>query len=225
MNTLPSFALALAQGADGVELDVRLTRDDEMMIIHDPTVDHTTDGSGEINDMTFAQVRALDAGAWFDEKFRGTKIPTLDEVFQLIGGKLVINIEIKSESFRTDGVEAKVADAIRNHGLDEQVIVSSFNPLTLRRFYKIAPHIPIAYLHHPSVPMFFPDLMYGLPHNSRNPYQEDVTPRYMKWAKKHGYRVNTWTVNDPARARELRDLGVDCLITDNPDKIIAALRS
>src|SRR5664279_5072772 len=87
MNTLPSFELALAQGADGIELDVRLTRDSEMIIMHDADIDSTTDRHGAVRDFTLAELQALDAGAWFNESFKGTRIPTLDQVFEAFGKK------------------------------------------------------------------------------------------------------------------------------------------
>ena len=89
---------------------------------------------GFVHDFTLAEIQALDAGAWFNESFRGTRVPTLDEVFEAFGKRTRINVEIKAESLRSDGIEAKTADAIRRHGLARSVIVSSFNPLTLRRF-------------------------------------------------------------------------------------------
>ena len=128
MNTLPSFELALAQGADGVELDVRLTRDCEMIIMHNETVDETSDGEGRVADFTLAELKALDAGSWFGEAFKGVRVPTLDEVFEAIGRRTRINVEIKAEGLRSDGIEQKVANAIRRHNLLRSVIVSSFNP-------------------------------------------------------------------------------------------------
>lgn len=224
MNTLPSFELALAQGADGVELDVRLTRDGEMIIMHNDTVDETTDGEGRVADFTLAELKALDAGAWFGAAFKGARVPTLDEVFEAIGKRTRINVEIKAEGLRSDGIEQKVANAIRRHGLQRSILVSSFNPLTLRRFRRALPEVPIGYLHAEDIPPFIPHLMSGLPHEARNPHFTEINARYMQWAKGAGYRVNTWTVNDPARAAALHDLGVDCIITDQPDVILAAVR-
>ncbi len=223
MNTLPSFELALQQGADGIELDVRLSFDGALVIMHDDRVDATTDGAGRVADLTLAQLQSLDAGAWFGEAFRGTHIPTLDEVFETVGRRMRINVEIKAETARGNGIEVKVADTIRRHGLARSVIISSFNPLTLRRFRHEMPAVPIGYLYAIDTPSFIPHLIIGLEHEARNPHYSMVDAHYMVWAKKSGYRVNTWTVNDPARAVELRDLGVDCIITDAPDRIIAAL--
>lgn len=228
MNTLPSFELALAQGADGVELDVRLTRDGEMVILHDDSVDATTDGKGHVRDLTLSEVKALDAGSYFDPKFKGAQIPTLDEVFEAIGKRTRINVEIKAETLleglRGDGVELKVAEAIRRHGLARSIIVSSFNPLTLRRFRREMPEVPIGFLYEPNTQFLTSHLLMGLPHEARNPHYSMIDRKYMAWAKGAGYRVNTWTVNDPVRAIELRNWGVDCIITDQPDTIIAALR-
>ena len=97
MNTIPSFELALKQGADGVKLDVRLTRDGEMVILHNETVDETSDGTGHVEDLMLAEIKALDAGAWFNPAFKGTRIPTLDEVFEAIGKRRRINVEIKAD--------------------------------------------------------------------------------------------------------------------------------
>lgn len=225
MNTLPAFELALAQGADGVELDVRLTRDGEMIVMHDDRVDATTDGEGYVHDLTLEQMKRLDAGAWFNESFRGATVPTLDEVFEAIGKRTRINVEIKGESLRSNGVEAKVADAIRRHDLASSIIVSSFNPLILRRFRRDMPEVPIGFLHEPKTGFLTSHLMVGLPHEARNPRHDLIDAKYMAWAKGAGYRVNTWTVNDPARAVDLRNLGVDCVITDAPDVIIATLQT
>src|SRR5690242_18182539 len=112
MNTLPAFELAALQGADGVELDVHFSKDKQLIVLHDFTVDHTTNGTGFARDMTLAELKTLDAGSKKDPKFAGVQIPTLDEVFAAIGQKLYINVEIKSETAETDGVEQAVADCL-----------------------------------------------------------------------------------------------------------------
>jgi glycerophosphoryl diester phosphodiesterase len=223
MNTLPAFEKAVQLGADGIELDTHLTKDREAIVLHDFTVDHTTNGSGFIRDMTLAQVKELDAGIKFGEPFRGTRIPTLSEVFEAVGDRLYINVEIKSESAETDGVEQVVADLIARYNLQKRVIVSSFNPLALRRFRDILPEVPIGFLYAPDSPRV-EELMDALPHEARHPHHSMVNTDYMAWAKQHGYRVNTWTVNDPARAAELYKLRVDGIITDKPDVIREALQ-
>lgn len=222
MNTIPAFELALKQGADGIELDTHLSKDGHLIVLHDFSVDATTDGKGLAKDMTLAELKALDAGSSFSEEYAGTRIPTLDEVFEVVGKKLFINVEIKSETQETDGVEQAVVDCISRHNLAKTVIVSSFNPLALKRFRAIMPQVPIGYLYEPEND--FRSEMEGFPHEARHPYYEMIDAAYMKWAKEHDFRVNTWTVNDPQIAVALRDLGVDALITDKPDVIIEALR-
>jgi glycerophosphoryl diester phosphodiesterase len=226
MNTLPSFQLALDQGAHGIELDVHRSKDGYPVILHDFTVDSTTNGTGRITDMTLAEIKELDAGSYFGEAYKGVQIPTLDEVFELVGHQMIVNVEIKSESVNTDGVEQVVADCIQRHNMAARVVVSSFNPLTLKRFRQIMPHIALGYLHQTG---YEPD-GYGTEAaitrgecEAWHPNQTMVDAEYMQQAKQSNRKVNVWTVNDPQRARELRDLGVDALITDAPDVILKAI--
>ncbi|MEO8608542.1 MAG: glycerophosphodiester phosphodiesterase [Chloroflexota bacterium] len=222
MNTLPAFELAAEQGADGVELDVHFSKDKQLIVLHDFTIDHTTNGTGYARDMTLAQLKALDAGSWKGEQYKGVQIPTLDEVFDAIGQKLFVNVEIKSETEETDGVEQAVADCLQRKNMQERVIISSFNPLALKRFREIMPDVPIGYLYVAEAQPFA-EVMETLPHEARHPHHPMIDQEYMDWAKSKGYRVNTWTVNDPARAIELKRLGVDAIITDTPDVMREAL--
>jgi glycerophosphoryl diester phosphodiesterase len=219
-NTLPAFELALAQGADGIELDVHLSADKYPVVIHDETVDKTTNGSGYVHTKTLAELKKLDAGEWFSPDFAGIQIPTLDEVFAAVGDKLFINVEIKAFG---GGVEWVVADCIARFGLQDRVIISSFNPLTVRRFYQAMPHVPVGFLYQEKPPWWMRAILLGIPLEAHHPYHEIIDGKYMLETKGEGYRVNTWTVNDPERAVLLRNYGVDTLITDNPDTIVKAL--
>lgn len=223
MNTLPAFELAAAQGADGIELDVHRSADGEAVIVHDFTVDKTTDGSGSVQAMTLAQLKALDAGSWKDESFAGTRIPTLDEVFEAVGQRLYINVEIKSKFLQSDGLEQLVANKIQQFDMQDRVLVSSFNPLALRRFRRIMPDVPVGYLTAPDDPFYKHWLMLGLAYEAVHPYHDAINPALVQNVTQQGHIVNTWTVNDSERAVALRDMGVRCLITDNPDVIINAL--
>lgn len=226
MNTLPAFELALAQGAHGIELDVHRSLDGYPVIVHDFHVDATTNGSGSVTQMTLAELKALDAGSWFDPKFTGVCIPTLDEVFEAVGKRLFVNVEIKSITEETDGVEQVVADCIRRHSMIERVIVSSFNPLTLMRFRAILPDVPLGFLYEESfdfparAAMRDPNLTYEAFH----PHHAGITASVIVEQKRLGRCLNTWTVNDPQRASDLQMLGVDGIITDNPDLILKALK-
>ncbi len=223
MNTLPAFELAIQQGADGVELDAHFSKDREVVIVHDFMVDATTNGTGRVKEMALAQLKALDAGGWFGEQFKKTRIPTLDEVFKTIGQKLYINVEIKVESSDTEGLEQVIAEKINDYAMQQRVIVSSFNLPILERFRHIAPNVPVGFLHSTVLDDTQRRKLNELQFEAVHPHHTLIDAAYMAWAKANGYRVNTWTVNDPMRALELRDLGVDAIITDNPDIILKAL--
>jgi len=225
MNTMPAFELAVEQGADGIELDVHRSEDGHPVIVHDFTVDATSDGHGHVADMTLRELKALDAGSWFDPQFAGARIPTLDEVFDAFGQQVIINVEIKSNSVISDGIEQLISDCIQRHGMQERVIVSSFNPMTLRRFREIAPNIPIGYLYAPGYLRQLQSLLGNLPHEARHPHHETVDANYIEKAAHNNHIINAWTVNDPVRARELKQLGVHGIITDHPDQIIEAIRA
>jgi len=221
-NTLAAFRLAAEMGADGIELDVQLCRDGEVMVIHDFTVDGTTDGHGAVRDLTLAQLKELDAGSWFDPIFAGERIPTLQEVFDQVGHRLLINVELKSLPGITRGLEGEVVRLIEDHNLAQRVIVSSFNPLAVRKVKKLNPTIPSALLHAPDQPLVLRRvwLSHLVRHEFRHPHYSMVDERYLAWARKNGYRINVWTVNHEADMRRLLALGVDGIMTDCLDLLL-----
>jgi glycerophosphoryl diester phosphodiesterase len=224
-NTLAAFALARKQGADGVELDTSLSKDGVPVVIHDLSLDATTNGAGLVRNYTLKQLKEFDAGSHYDFAFRHETIPTLDEVFETVGHDMVINVELKTDAIRANGLEPNVLTVIRRHNASGRVIVSSFNPFALRRFHAIAPDIPIGYLYAAgsSLPYRFGWFMFALPHQARHPEQVLVDKEFMAWARANNFRVNTWTVDAPERIRELRDLGVDAIITNRPQVALEAL--
>lgn len=218
MNTMPAFELALEQGAVGVELDVHLTRDGHVVIVHDFTVDRTSNGSGHVGDFTLEEIRQLDAGAWFDARFKGVQIPTLDEVFQQFGRDLTFNVEIKYESETSNGIEYAVRDLIYQHNMQTRVIVSSFHAGMLQWFRAIDTEIPLGYL----TMSGNIDEYLSLDCEAYHPHHELIDAQYVARANAQGRFVNTWTVNDPQRAKALFGMGVNVVITDQPDVILAA---
>ena len=219
MNTMASFLLAYEQGADGVELDAHLSKDGHIVIVHDFTVDASTDGYGDVSDLTLAELKRLDAGGWFAEEFAGERIPTLDEVFGGFADKLYINVEIKSRVDDDSDIAAAVSDCIRRHGLTEQTIVSSFDARLLRKFREICPEALMGYLHGPDVSA----IMDEVPHEARHPRRDFIDVEYMRRARDRGFLVNAWTVNDADRACALKKMGVNGIITDCPAATINAL--
>lgn len=225
MNTIHAFELAAEQGADAIELDVHLTKDGELIIVHDFTIDHTTDSKGIVTEKTLAELKSLDAGSWFDEKFAGTRLPTLDEVFEAVGDKLYINVEIKTLSQDGDGTEEAVATCIKKHNMSERVIVSSFNPLVLKRFRPIAPDIPIGYLLHPMSPNKEPHkILPPTEYEALHFFHEMVNDEQMAFAQQHNLIVNCWTVNETDIALNLKSAGVRGVMTDYPDLMVEALK-
>jgi len=152
-NTLASFQKAREMGADGVELDVMLCADGEVVVSHDFSVDRTTDGQGRVQDLPLADLKALDAGSWFGAEFRGERMPTLLEVVQWAGDDLLLNIELKNLGIGTEGLESKVIAIVREHKLEQRVVLSSFNPLVLRRIRQLAPTLHTGLLYSGDLPL------------------------------------------------------------------------
>lgn len=223
MNTLAAFELARKRGADGIELDVQLSRDGQLVVVHDDTVDATTDGRGRVADLTLAELKRLDAGAWFSQRFAGERIPTLDEVFDGFGSALLINVEIKASRAQGDRLDKRLADCIQRHNMRERIIVSCFDPFVLRRIRPMMPTVMQGYLYAPDMPASYTLPPNELRHEARHPRQDMVDEGYMEWARTQGYYVNVWTVNDVERALRLKRLGVNVIMTDEPGRIISAL--
>ncbi|HFE67270.1 MAG TPA: glycerophosphodiester phosphodiesterase [Chloroflexi bacterium] len=206
-NTLAAFALAQAQGADGVELDVQLSADGRAVIIHDTTVDRTTNGSGKVSDMTLAELQSLDAGM-------GQTIPTLDELFEMMGPGILYNVELKPFAVDAAGLATAVADRIQAHNLESQVLVSSFNPLMVRQARQhLTPQTMVAHIWYMKQFKYKYLLAKAEAHHPKHTLVDEA---YMAWARKHGWRVHTWAADDPVEAQRLIDLGVNGLITNKP---------
>jgi glycerophosphoryl diester phosphodiesterase len=212
-----------ANRREGVELDTTLTRDGAC---RDPRFDCRWHNRWQ---RAGAQPGPEDdphpdAGS-HDASFKGEQVPTLDETFEALGPDLIVNVELKTNNWRSEGLETAVLAILRRHNAAGRVVVSSFNPFALRRFRALAPDIPIGYLYAPDEPVYlrYGWFMLGLPHEARHPHHSIIDEHYMAWAKARGYRVHTWTVDDPARIRVLRDLGVAAIISNRPDVALEAL--
>lgn len=220
-NTLPAFRRAMEAGAHGVELDVHLSRDGQVVVIHDETVDSVTGISGRVGEMTLAEIQQLDAGSYFGAEFAGAHIPTLDEALDAVGREGIVNIELKGTSVASDGLEREVVRVVHARGMSERVILSSFNPLRLWRLRLLDPRLPRGMLHGPGTPVFVRELWF-LPMvqpDALHPHYSMVNAAYMKRAHQWGVRVNVWTVDDPAQASRLVNLGVDAIITNDPARL------
>lgn len=216
-NTLAAFELAARQGAPAIELDVKLTSDRRVIVLHDGTLNRTTNGSGSVRGLPLAALRELDAGSWFSSEFLGEKIPTLDEVFEAVGGKLLINVELTNYASPWDGLAHEVAALVKTFGLQDRVLFSSFFPTNLQITKKHLPATPRGQLALPGGSGWWQRLAGNWMNiQAEHPYYEDVTPESIQIAHTRGRRVHVWTVNDPHDMRRLADLGVDAIFTDDP---------
>ncbi|NLT29929.1 MAG: glycerophosphodiester phosphodiesterase [Propionibacterium sp.] len=208
-NTLLAFARAARAGAAGIELDVHLLADGTPLVIHDETFDRTTTGTGPVHAAHLEQVTR-----WRAQGDPPQPIPTLAEVLQLLGpGDLTINIELKTDAVTQPGLAEACLRLVDDAGLHERVWWSSFNRYTLRDLRALAPTARIGLLTHGPVDW---EWARDFALQAVHPEHILVTPVLMEQARRHNMRVHAWTVNDPQRQRQLIDLGVDAIITDNP---------
>lgn len=220
-NTLAAFRAAIAADADGIELDVTRCATGEIVVIHDSSANRTTDGTGQVARTPFFALRELDAGSWFAPEYADQRIPTLGEVLALVGHRLRINIEIKGMNLIGNGIEVEIAQMIRERGLGKEALLSSFNPLALLRARRAAPTLQRGLLYGPKPPLHLVHTwMHRLisPH-ALHPHHSMVNEQTMRWARRRGYRVNVWTVNDPETMQRIIRLGVDAVITDHPARL------
>jgi glycerophosphoryl diester phosphodiesterase len=216
-NTLAAFKLAYKYGADGIELDAKLSKDGQVIVIHDAKVDRTCDGSGAVREMTFNEIRNLDAGRKFDPKFKGEKIPSLDEVFETLGKKLLINVELTNYADPKDDLPEKVTKIVKKHKLENDIIFSSFHPTTLRRIQKLLPETPAGLLAFSGLPGALSRSFIGKRWSPKliHPYYSDVTESFVIKEKRWGRKINVWTVDDKSEMERLIHLGINGIITDD----------
>jgi glycerophosphoryl diester phosphodiesterase len=224
-NTLAGFRRALELGLDGVELDVRLCSSGEMVIFHDDDVSRLTNGSGRICELCFDELRRLDAGIRFEEKFQGEKIPSLEEVFELVGGRMLVNVELKTDSLRDQGLEAKVIALIEKMNLQSSIILSSFNPFSLWRAKQKGPDLVAALLFADDQPVHLRRAWATAIINvdGIHPRHPLITEKLMRKARSRKWFVGAWTVDAVARATRFFDIGVDIIISNRPAQLRQAL--
>lgn len=219
-NTLEAFRLAMEMGADGFELDVHLSKDGELVVIHDETVDRTTDGTGLVRDLTLEQLQALDASNGM-EAYRGARIPTLGEVFDLIRDTHhIVNVEVKTDEWFYPRIEEKCLALAAQKGVEDRVIYSSFNHYTLLKLRQLKPDAKLG--------MLFGDIMvepwvYAEPLkvDYLHPMKMNIyVPGFAAGTKAAGLGINMWTINDEETMRECMKYHAG-IITNYPDIAVA----
>ncbi len=227
-NTLTAFKRAVDDGADAIELDIRLTSDGEVIVFHDAQLRRTTNGKGKVEQLTLADLKRLSAGAWFDKSFFSETIPTLDEVLELLPRRIGVNIEIKTDlqSRRHSDIVQRCCSVIQKHRAESYVLISSFHHAFIKDVKQWLPSVATGLLFHP------------LKHVGRSAVAMTTHARanYMIFgggtlrkavvnkAHQHGLCVGEFTVNTPRQFTRALWYGLDAVITDDPASLVV-LRS
>ncbi|WP_196896046.1 glycerophosphodiester phosphodiesterase [Aureivirga marina] len=230
-NTISALNAGISHGVQRVEIDVHVTSDGIPIVMHDDSVDRTTNGTGLVKDLTYEYIKTLDAGSHFSEEFKGEKVPTLDEALKAVNGRATLLIEIKNDKGYYPEIEQKVVDLIHQNNALEWSIVQSFETPTLENVHNIDPTIELHKLFMAKV-NFNQNEAENIDAKTENfdimeyEYISEysifylfATKNVIDSAHQEGKKVNAWTVNDSITAGILKLNGIDGLITDSPDRI------
>jgi glycerophosphoryl diester phosphodiesterase len=225
-NTIAAFDLAISQGTKAFELDTMLTSDKVPVVIHDHTLDRTTNATGEVGQKTLKEIKELDAGSYYSAKFKDEKVPSLKDVLNRYRDGFLINIELKNFHSPKDDLARIVLELVEACGMLDQVLFSSFLPRNLKILRSLQPAAKVALLIPEGILgiIFRSFLFYGQSPEIIHPSSKNVTRDTINNEHQRGRRVNVWRVNNLQIARNLIDWGVDGLITDDPKNTLQLLR-
>ena len=218
-NTMTAFRKALEAGADGIEMDARLTQDGQIVIMHDPTIDRTTNGKGKVRDMLLQEILGLDAGIKKGVVFENERVPMLEQVFAELGGKLLLNIELCNyDEGDNRQLANQTVELIEKYKLVDSVIISSFRFNNLVYVKDKNPGISCGLLAKQGLMGLFARnlLNHSVSVDALHPYYTDVNAGLIRKEQQCGRKVRAWTVNAPQDIRQLYELGVDAIFTDDP---------
>ena len=221
-HTLAAYEAAIAAGADALELDVHLSADGQLVVIHDARLERTTDGRGAVREHTVQELKRLDAGRWFGRRFRGQRIQTLAEVFERFRDRTAFGVELKAGSDQDPGIEERLLDLLRIYDVLDRTLVTSFDHHALRRCRELDADVRtgglvVARLLAPAA-LAPPGVLQALCLRADFLGAAEVAA-----ARAAGLDCYAWVVNDAATARRLQAWGVAGIVTDRPDLIRAAL--
>jgi len=226
-NTLAAFHHAMTDGADAIELDVHLSKDHEVVVIHDDRLERTTNGSGKVRDRTLEDLKKLSAGLWFHKRFSSEKIPTLGEVLDLVEGKLGINIEVKVERSpdRRLDIVKRCLDVIHEYRASRFVMISSFHHPAVRQVNLHDPNIATGVLYHPL--RNFRRSARALVAASHADFfianKSAIRKRMVEEVHKSGFRAGAYSINTRKSLERMQNMNVDCIFSDNPAVVLALL--
>ena len=220
-NTLAAFEKAIQIGVDAVEIDVHATRDGQVVVLHDASLERTTNGQGTVGELTLAQVRQADAGSWHGKEFSGERVPTLQEVLELTRHRALVLVEIKA-----DFIAERVLQIITELQAEDQVVIQSFNPQTVQRIKLLDPGMPAALLvgelSTPSSDSQVGELVRKVLQvgaHALSIWHGALNPAVLEGMRRRGISVWTWTVDEEIAMRDLVQAGVGGIITNYPDRL------
>jgi Glycerophosphoryl diester phosphodiesterase len=221
---MAAFVKAIELGATGIETDVQMTKDGQLVLIHDEQLQRTTGSPKLVKDATLEEIKQLDTGSWFGPEFQGERIPTLAELLELVSGtQTLVNIELKNGVVLYPGLEEAVIAEIRRFGLSDQAVISSFNHYSLVKCKLLAPEIRTGILYMEG--LYEPwEYAAGIKADALHAYFYAVLPEWVEQAAAKGIVYHPFTVNDSATMRRLVEAGVAGIITDYPDRLESILR-
>lgn len=219
-NTKLAFLKALDLGADAIEFDVQLTKDDVCIVFHDESLERTTNGEGFVADTSWEVISKLDAGSWFAASFKNIEVPTFEEVLKTLGGRTILNVELKPDKGRAEKLVRHVITAVARFDLFESVVFSSFDLPSIELLRRLVPKARIG--------------VFCLPHRlaqavavaarvgaeTIHPHVAMVDKDLVAEAHRRGWKVWAWTANEPGEIELLAALGVDGIFTDYPDRVV-----
>lgn len=221
-NTLVSFQQAMEYHPDAMELDLHLSKDGEIMVIHDSTVDRTTNGKGKVAELTLAELKQLDAGAWFDKKYAGEQIPTFTEVLSLTQDKITLLIELKAA-----GTAEKAIPMLEKFGMINQVIITSFNPEYLKIAKQLNPNISMMHIFHTDpakkdtiTPLTYTTRTLAVSANLMAINYGAVTPELIQTAHQRGLLIGVYSVDIEEDIQSMVELGVDNITSNYIDRLL-----
>lgn len=217
-NTLSAFKLAIDQGADVIEFDVQLSSDKSVVVYHDHSLERTTDGVGYVKDQNLDYLKSLNAGKAYGPAFDGEKIPTLDEVFQIVSTKSFYNIELKNSLTPFEDLPSLVLQLIKNHNLLDNVLISSFNPFALIKLGKQNPHVRKGLLLYYPLPVELSSRFSIVPYKYQTVHINfsSLRTKTVKAFQGKGNLVFSYTLNHPGDIRSALAYGIDGFFTDDP---------
>jgi len=225
-NTIAAFKKAIDLGVDMIELDVLLSKDGQIVVIHDDTLNRTTNGKGRVTDYTLDELKQLDAGSWFGTQFSGEKIPTLKEVLELTRGKMFLNIELKKGDlgrYTMMDLADRSLQEVEEVGMLNQVVFASFDPSAIDRILEKNPKIPVALIYNQS--WTFPqEVTGGRSISVLSCSGKVLTQTNISKTHQQGMKIIAWTLNTEEHMQHFLNMGVDGIITDYPDRLIKILQ-